>query len=96
MAGPTTIFTDNQAAITIGSDRATKPRTKHIRTRHHFVRELIADDTIVLKHCPGTSMVADALTKALGKQVLEQHVPKLASRPADVHDKKTNAVEGEC
>ena len=96
MAGPTTIFTDNQAAITIGSDRATKPRTKHIRTRHHFVRELIADGTVVLKHCPGTSMVADALTKALGKQVLEQHVPKLASRPADVHDKKTNAVEGEC
>ncbi|EGD76335.1 hypothetical protein PTSG_11675 [Salpingoeca rosetta] len=76
-AGATKMLTDNQAAIAIGNDHVTKPRTKHIRVRHHFVRELIADGTIVLQHCPGTQMVADALTKALDKQTFEQHLPRL-------------------
>ncbi|EGD79212.1 hypothetical protein PTSG_12961 [Salpingoeca rosetta] len=79
-AGATKMLTDNQAAIAIGNDHVTKPRTKHIRVRHHFVRELIADGTIVLQHCPGTQMVADALTKALDKQTFEQHLPRLGPR----------------
>ncbi|EGD73742.1 hypothetical protein PTSG_13205, partial [Salpingoeca rosetta] len=61
------------------------PRTKHIRVRHHFVRELIADGTIVLQHCPGTQMVADALTKALDKQTFEQHLPRLLTPHLQQH-----------
>ncbi|EGD72507.1 hypothetical protein PTSG_11601 [Salpingoeca rosetta] len=83
------------AAIAIGNDHVTKPRTKHIRVRHHFVRELIADGTIVLQHCPGTQMVADALTKALDKQTFEQHLPRLVgTSTAETEQRK--AVEGEC
>ncbi|EGD75302.1 hypothetical protein PTSG_12513 [Salpingoeca rosetta] len=90
-AGATKMLTDNQAAIAIGNDHVTKPRTKHIRVRHHFVRELIADGTIVLQHCPGTQMVADALTKALDKQTFEQHLPRLLGlrlrySPPHVHE----------
>ncbi|EGD72773.1 hypothetical protein PTSG_12181 [Salpingoeca rosetta] len=94
-AGATKMLTDNQAAIAIGNDHVTKPRTKHIRVRHHFVRELIADGTIVLQHCPGTRMVADALTKALDKQTFEQHLPRLVgTSTAETEQRK--AVEGEC
>ncbi|EGD72977.1 hypothetical protein PTSG_13200 [Salpingoeca rosetta] len=94
-AGATKMLTDNQAAIAIGNDHVTKPRTKHIRVRHHFVRELIADGTIVLQHCPGTQMVADALTKALDKQTFEQHLPRLVgTSTAEAEQRK--AVEGEC
>ncbi|EGD76396.1 hypothetical protein PTSG_12601 [Salpingoeca rosetta] len=94
-AGATKMLTDNQAAIAIGNDHVTKPRTKHIRVRHHFVRELIADGTIVLQHCPGTQMVADALTKALDKQTFEQHLPRLVgTSTAETEQRK--AVEGEC
>ncbi|EGD83144.1 hypothetical protein PTSG_12080 [Salpingoeca rosetta] len=94
-AGATKMLTDNQAAIAIGNDHVTKPRTKHIRVRHHFVRELIADGTIVLQHCPGTQMDADALTKALDKQTFEQHLPRLVgTSTAETEQRK--AVEGEC
>ncbi|EGD80334.1 hypothetical protein PTSG_13070 [Salpingoeca rosetta] len=94
-AGATKMLTDNQAAIAIGNDHVTKPRTKHIRVRHHFVRELIADGTIVLQHCPGTQMVADALIKALDKQTFEQHLPRLVgTSTAETEQRK--AVEGEC
>ncbi|EGD80809.1 hypothetical protein PTSG_11719 [Salpingoeca rosetta] len=93
-AGATKMLTDNQAAIAIGNDHVTKPRTKHIRVRHHFVRELIADGTIVLQHCPGTRMVADALTKALDKQTFEQHLPRLVGT-ATAETEQRKAVEGE-
>ncbi|EGD72511.1 hypothetical protein PTSG_11605 [Salpingoeca rosetta] len=94
-AGATKMLTDNQAAIAIGNDHVTKPRTKHIRIRHHFVRELIADGTIVLQHCPGTQMVADALTKALDKQTFEQHLPRLVGTSTSETEQR-KAVEGEC
>ncbi|EGD73741.1 hypothetical protein PTSG_13204 [Salpingoeca rosetta] len=94
-AGVTKMLTDNQATIAIGNDHVTKPRTKHIRVRHHFVRELIADGTIVLQHCPGTQMVADALTKALDKQTFEQHLPRLVgTSTAETEQRKALLGEG--
>src|ERR1700688_4654528 len=41
-----TIFTDNQAAISISHHPEFHSRTKHIDIAHHFVRDLIADGTL--------------------------------------------------
>ena len=40
-------------------------RTKHIDIRFHFIRGLIADGKITLKHCGTDEQLADIFTKPL-------------------------------
>ena len=43
-------------------------RSKHIEIKYHFIREQVNKKTIELKYCQMSNMVADMLTKALGKE----------------------------
>jgi hypothetical protein len=62
---PTTIFEDNQGAIDIAKNPKHHGRTKHIDVSHHFVRERVASNEIILTHRPTGEMVADVLTKGV-------------------------------
>ena len=35
--------------------------------QYHWIREVVNQGKLLLKHCPTVEMVADLLTKALGK-----------------------------
>ena len=63
--GPTTLFSDNQVAITLMHDNQYHPCTKHINVRYHWIRWVMEKGSIQLVYCPTDDMVADALTKAL-------------------------------
>jgi len=65
LTNPTTLFSDNQAAITLTRDHQYHPRTKHINVRYHWIRWVIKKGSIRLIYCPTDDMVADILTKAL-------------------------------
>jgi len=65
VAGATTIFEDNQAAIRLASNPVFHRRSKHIELRYHYVRDKVADATIRLEYCPTQDMIADILTKQL-------------------------------
>jgi hypothetical protein len=62
---PTTLFSDNQAAIALTRDHQYHSRTKHIDVRYHFIRWVIEQGSLRLIYCPTDDMVADTLTKAL-------------------------------
>ena len=47
-------------------------RSKHIGIKYHFVREQIGKGKIELKYCPMNNMVANMLTKGLGKERFEK------------------------
>ena len=66
--GPTEIFCDNKAAIFMTKNPAFHSRTKHIELRHHFIRDLVAKEEIILKYCSTNKQMADILTKALSKE----------------------------
>lgn len=70
--GPTTILVDNKSAIAIANMSQNKPRTKHIRRRFHWVRELIRDLILVVQHVAGVQNVADFFTKVLDKILFYQ------------------------
>jgi len=73
--GPTTLYEDNNAVITIASDRnkSISTRTKHVAARYFWVRAKVYDGTIILKRCDTTEQVADALTKtSLTREVFEK------------------------
>ena len=63
--GPSTLHSDNQAAIAISKDHQFHARTKHIDIRYHFIRYVIEDGKIRLVYCPTEEMVADIMTKSL-------------------------------
>lgn len=65
---PITIYVDNQSAIKISENDTSHHRTKHIDIRHHFIRDLINDKSIVLKYIQTTEQRADIFTKALPPQ----------------------------
>jgi hypothetical protein len=65
---PLTIYEDNQAAIVLVKDHKFSERTKHMDVRYFYVREKIADKTIITLFIPSVDQSADILTKPLMQQ----------------------------
>ena len=66
-----TIFTDNQAAISISHHPGHHSHAKHIDIAHHFLRDLInnrALNTVYVNTCEN---LADLFTKGLSKELHE-------------------------
>ena len=62
---PTTLFSDNQSAITLSKDHQYHARTKHIDVCFHFIQWVIEEGKVKLIYCPTNDMLADPFTKAL-------------------------------
>eukprot|EP00253_Pinus_taeda_P010042 PITA_10042 len=67
----TVIFCDNSSTIALSKNSVFHKRTKHIDTRFHYIRLLVNNGEIVLKHCKTQEQVADILTKPLGQKSFE-------------------------
>ena len=65
--GPTLLFCDNKAAISLSKEHMVNPRSKHFDIKYHYLREQVQKGTLLLVHCPGVSNVADIWTKPLPK-----------------------------
>lgn len=62
------IASDNQGAIALSKNPGNHGRSKHIDIQQHFVREMTEARKIELVFVPTGEMVADGLTKPLGKE----------------------------
>jgi transposase InsO family protein len=63
---PTLILTDSDAALKHVKNNVNHSRTKHIDTRHHFIRHAYNTGNVDIRHVPSASQTADVLTKPLG------------------------------
>lgn len=60
------IFCDNQSTIAMTKNSVYHSRTRHIETRHHFIRELVANGNVGIDPKPNTNdQIADLFTKPL-------------------------------
>ena len=69
---PIMINEDNQSAIAIAKNPQFHGRVKHISIKYHFVREQVNSNNIMLKYCRTSEMIADMLTKGLGRVQFEK------------------------
>ncbi|QRW15624.1 Gag-Pol polyprotein/retrotransposon [Rhizoctonia solani] len=68
--GPTTLLTNNQSSMALAKNPINHQCTKHIRIKHHFIREMIELKEVDLQYIPTNKQVADILTKPLGRTKL--------------------------
>lgn len=64
---PTVLLSDNLGAIHLTNKSVFHGRTKHVEIHYHWIRELVKAGKLVIQHCPSELMVADLLSKPLGK-----------------------------
>ncbi|PNX55753.1 gag-pol polyprotein, partial [Trifolium pratense] len=66
-----TLYCDNLSAINISKNLVQHSRTKHIDIRHHFIRDLVEENCVELKHVGTNEQLADIFTKALDASQFE-------------------------
>ena len=64
---PIVINGDNLSAQQLIKNPVYHARSKHIDIKYHYVRDVYNNNDIVLKYVPSNEMIADLLTKNLGK-----------------------------
>ena len=62
---PTIIYCDNMSAIALSKNPVFHAKSKHIELRHHFIRDLVNKEEIILKYVGTNEQAADFLTKAV-------------------------------
>lgn len=91
MPSTITLWCDNQAAVSIGTNDTHHQRTKHIDIRHHFVRDVVKHGTVHLKWIATQYQIADVLTKALGSIMFSRLRDQLVSTvPVQHQNNNTN------
>ena len=63
---------DNTSAINLSKHPIQHSRTKHIEIRHHFIRDHVQNEDIVLEFIPTEDQLADIFTKPLNFDRFEQ------------------------
>jgi len=63
---PTVIYEDNMSAINLAVAPHITRKSRHIHTRHHFIRDLVSQKLAVVKHLATEDMLADFFTKPYG------------------------------
>ena len=63
---PTVIYEDNMSAINLAVSPHITRKSRHIHTRHHFIRDLISQKLAVVRHLATEEMLADFFTKPYG------------------------------
>ncbi|CAH9081477.1 unnamed protein product [Cuscuta epithymum] len=63
---PPILLCDNLSATYMVANPVFHQRSKHIKIDYHFVREQVADGSVIVRHVPALDQIADIFTKAVG------------------------------
>jgi len=72
----TVIFEDNQGCIAWAENPVVSKRSKHVKIKYHFTRELVEEGEILLRYIATEHQIADLLTK----DVVKDRLLKLRAR----------------
>lgn len=78
--GPMLILGDSTVANGMARESKLTDASKHIEVQYHYVREVVKNKRVEIKHVASEENTADLLTKALGKVLHEKHVHGMGMR----------------
>ena len=73
------IHEDNQSTIAMMKNPQFHGQAKHIDMKYHYARELAKEDKIELRYCLTEDMIADIMTKGIGRTQFEKLRKMMAS-----------------
>jgi hypothetical protein len=79
---PMEIFCDNEAAILIAGDNASKKKTRYLSRAFYFVNDFVRHYNIQIQWTSTHDQVADIFTKRLGPNIIEKALQKLNLKPS--------------
>ncbi|WMV49882.1 hypothetical protein MTR67_043267 [Solanum verrucosum] len=71
------LICDNTSAMNMAKNHVQHKRTKHIDVRHHFLRDNVEKNNVVMRYCKTEDQVVDIFTKALSKECFIKNRLKL-------------------
>ena len=71
------VYCDSISTLAYAKDPKYHGKSKHIDIRHHYIREMVAQGEVILKHISTGSMVADPLTKTITRDVFLSHIKSM-------------------
>ncbi len=77
---------DNISAVSISKNPVFHGRTKHIKIKFHFIREVQQSNEVLLVHCSSEDQFADMFTKPLPKERFEVLKQKIGVCHLDVKE----------
>jgi hypothetical protein len=66
------IMMDNMSAIVLSKNPVFHGRSKHIKTKYHFIRECVDNGEVVLESVGTANQLADILTKPLARERFQE------------------------
>lgn len=81
---PTMIHVDNQAVISMCTNRSNNSRIRHLDIRYYFVKDCIQNKSVILEYLPSSQMTADIFTKPLPFPSFARHRNDLGVRDPGV------------
>lgn len=78
------VLEDNQGTIALMYNHVKNKRTKHIEVKYFWVRQQVEEERLFVTYCPTEDMLADMLTKPLGRIKFQSNRERL--RIVDLKD----------
>ena len=72
-----TLYCDNMAALAYAKDLKYHGKTKHVQISYHFIRDMVTQNEVVLKHILTNEMVTNPFTKPIARDAFVRHVRSL-------------------
>ena len=74
---PVTIYCDSMTVLAYAKDPKYHGKTKHIQIIYYFVRDMIIQNDVVLRHIPMSKMVAHPFSKPIARDAFVRHAKSL-------------------
>ena len=89
-----TLWCDNSCTVRNSGEGAERNKTKHMDIKYMFIRDIVRQGLVEIKHIRTSEMVADALTKGLGWIRFEGHAMKMGLMKGSVWNRQSSAGTG--
>ena len=77
---PVTIYSDSMAVLAYAKDPKYHGKTKYIKIKYHYIRDMVAKREVFLKHISTKNILADPLTKPIARDPFHGHIKGLRLR----------------